>query len=447
MIRTLADFVDRLRAAEEMKLETFSYVDHAPMIGSMYEGLTRDILDRALFADLDLRVVTGKLRDPDGRLSRQLDAMVVVGEGERLPHTPYYIYPLTQVLVVVEVKKTLYGDELADAYVNIQSVGHELDPFALAGDDMAFERASVRRFERAFRLVAQRDLPGDGDLESLGFEREMLAQALLREAVLPVRIVLGYSGYKTEVGLRDGFVNYLEKVVTDGQRAGYGPTNFPNLIACGRHALVKTNGMPYAATHTGMADEWLLYCSVADRPNTLLLEVIWTRLASQFDLPASIFGEDLELERLNPLLFGRPMRRDDRAGWFYREFPMSAEELSGPSVVEWAPMRLTIQEASLLRILGARGAIDTAGPTFGGYIADVGDASARVFLDRVRLEGIAAVDEKGVLRNLTDQCMVVMLPDGSIVAGENSTGRLTRWVNARKAAGDEYGPEGDGMTS
>lgn len=82
------------------------------MIGDMYEGLTRDLLSRSLFADLDLRVVTGKVRIDANTYSSQIDAMVVIGDGEQMPFSQHYLYPPEQVVAAIEVKKTLYGLEV-----------------------------------------------------------------------------------------------------------------------------------------------------------------------------------------------------------------------------------------------------------------------------------------------------------------------------------------------
>jgi hypothetical protein len=423
VIRSLADLIDQLRAREERVLPGFGFVEHGPMIGDMYEGLTRSILERSLFEGLDLRVVTGKLRWDEGRLSDQLDAMVVVGEGERLPYTEHYVYPLRQVLAVVEVKKTLYGAQLADAYANMQSVS----------GNVLSEPIPIQRLSRAYRAVAHRELPPDHDLTTLPYNLQMMVHALIRESVLPVRIVLGYSGYKTEYTLRQGFVEHLESAIANGPAAGYGPSSFPSLIACGGAALVKMNGMPYTANHDGPQKEWLLYTSVSGRSSLLMLELLWTRIASQFRLSAEIFGEDLEVEHLNPLLLATPMRVRDAGGWQYREYHMASGQLASGGQIDWQPTVLKDHEAVLLVILCERQVIETANdPDFRRFLEEAEDL-ASPFLRRIELEGIAAVDESGILRLLTQQCAVAVLPDGSWVAAENSTGRLTRWA-ARKQA-------------
>jgi hypothetical protein len=424
MIRTLADLLANLRETELKKLAEYNDIQHPGMIGDMYEGLTTDLLQRALFDGLDLRVVTGKMRWSDGRLSRQLDAMVVSGEGEQIPYTDHFIYPLKQLLAVIEVKKSLYGEELADAYENLLTVSGSVDS----------EPIPVRRVERSFRIITQRELPEDGNLTQLSYELEMTAHTLIRESVLPVRIVLGYSGYASEATLRDGFIRYLEGVVADAPRKGYGPSDFPNLIACGESSLVKLNGMPFAANHSGPAGEWLLYGSLGGRWSHLLLEILWTRLAGQFGLPASIFGDDLEIEQPHPLLFAKPRQEGGVGGWMYREYHLSKKALASSLTLQWEPVPLSNDEAAFMILLCQREVMDTtADPE---YLAFARTQSGGVgpFLERLRVEGLAALDESGVLRLLTHECTVAVLPDGSWVAGENVTGRLTRWVLKRVEA-------------
>ncbi len=50
--------LEALRQAEAVKLDA-SDIRHAPTIGSMYEGLTRSLLERAVPASMDLRIVSG----------------------------------------------------------------------------------------------------------------------------------------------------------------------------------------------------------------------------------------------------------------------------------------------------------------------------------------------------------------------------------------------------
>ena len=72
MIRTAADLLEAIQEQEVAILDR-NEIKHAPTIGRMYEGLTRSMLDRVIFAGLDLRVVEGFIRSPSGKLSAQID--------------------------------------------------------------------------------------------------------------------------------------------------------------------------------------------------------------------------------------------------------------------------------------------------------------------------------------------------------------------------------------
>jgi len=80
MIKTVGEILEALRKAEAAKLKA-SDIRHAPTIGSMYEGLTRSLLERAVPSSMNLRIVSGFVVDGLGGTSGQLDCMLVSGEG------------------------------------------------------------------------------------------------------------------------------------------------------------------------------------------------------------------------------------------------------------------------------------------------------------------------------------------------------------------------------
>ena len=62
-----------------------------------------------------------------------------------------------------------------------------------------------------------------------------------------------------------------------------------------------------------------------------------------------VFGDDMEVEQLNPLLLAKPIRKDDKSGWQFRTVPMTADDLTAhPAVLAWEPVRLTDHEAILI---------------------------------------------------------------------------------------------------
>ena len=69
MINTVVDLLESFRT-QEVKLLDQQGIQHGPSIGSMYEGLTHSILNRAVFENLDLRVVQGFIMNPEGNQSK-----------------------------------------------------------------------------------------------------------------------------------------------------------------------------------------------------------------------------------------------------------------------------------------------------------------------------------------------------------------------------------------
>ena len=80
MIETVGEFLQKLAEAEAAKLAA-SDIKHPTVIGSMYEGLTRDILSRTIPSGLDLQVVNGFVTDGLGNRSGQIDCMLEIGRA------------------------------------------------------------------------------------------------------------------------------------------------------------------------------------------------------------------------------------------------------------------------------------------------------------------------------------------------------------------------------
>ena len=192
LITSVADLLRELMVKEAARLDRET-ITHAPTIGAMYEGLTRDILDRAIPASLDLRIVDGFIGGIDGALSPQTDAMLVTGTGRALPYSDSFVWPIGQVIAVLEIKKNLFGSELKDAFVKMQTVmrmqnayvcsmtGETPDTGVLtltlqrAGAITGVSVATLRRDEKADRLrfvkLGGRSLVEASSLQALLFGR------------------------------------------------------------------------------------------------------------------------------------------------------------------------------------------------------------------------------------------------------------------------------------
>ncbi|MET4072728.1 hypothetical protein ABID58_007558 [Bradyrhizobium sp. S3.2.6] len=128
MLTSLATVLHELQQVEAAKLAKEN-ITHAPTIGAMYEGLTRELLDRAIPAALDVRMVSSFIEGHDGQLGPQTDAMLVTGEGKPVPYTSDFFWPIQNVLAVFEVKKNLYGADLDDAFQKLRTINDMFDAY------------------------------------------------------------------------------------------------------------------------------------------------------------------------------------------------------------------------------------------------------------------------------------------------------------------------------
>ena len=418
MIKTIHHLLTEIKNKGVKEIEPFLNIGHGPMIGDMYEGLTKEIVEKSLFEGMDLRVVSGKITNQvDRKLSSQIDCMVVIGEGTKLPYSDDYLYDIDQVIMVIEVKKNLYSNELSEGYDNLRSVINIQRPT---------RELRLAPIEDAFRAVSGKPLPDVEQIGSLDIRDKMLYHSLVMEALLPLRVIFGYAGFKTEQTLRNKFVKYMEKQIpaSGGPARGYGATSLPNLVVAGDCALIKTNGMPYALVVEGL-DEYCWIASYRRNPLILFLELLWTRLTCFYDLPTSIFGDELQEEALIPLLTAQGTEH----GWLYRAIPYSGKEMKQlDQDTQWSPTVLSETEYILMNILCAR-----EDPKdyveireLKENLLETGETAESILnhLSNVRL--IYVEDDK--IRLLTKECGCVIVPGVGFVAADDHDGRLMRWV-------------------
>lgn len=128
MINTIKELLESLMVQGVDKINSFHDIKHPSTIGDMYEGLTKELLNKAIFKDLDLKVCSGFIYNGENELSKQIDCMIVVGDGIKLPYSETFKYNINQVIAVIEVKKDLFGKELDLAYKNLLSVKNIMQP-------------------------------------------------------------------------------------------------------------------------------------------------------------------------------------------------------------------------------------------------------------------------------------------------------------------------------
>lgn len=196
---------------------------------------------------------------------------------------------------------------------------------------------------------------------------------------------------------------------------------------------MKGNALPWGVP---MTDGWwhLLFTSGKIGRGRAILEVIWSRLNHLGMVGPDVFGDDRKVDAWNLLLSAKFHANPN--GWEYTLLPAkpprAVRSVNAVKVsASWEPARLTTEEAVLVTWLCKNDELDLDKPP--------SDAPPRKQLEAL-LHRLASTGLVGPVagapsryRLLTTECGVVCMPDGTSVAGDNSSGRLTRWVLEQQA--------------
>lgn len=248
------------------------------------------------------------------------------------------------------------------------------------------------------------------------------------EAFHPLRIVIGYYGYTTEYGLREGFVKKLEDVTKNGPIRGYSPGSFPSLYICGNNSIVKNNGMPMGVPLTTEEFYFPILFSSSGKAMYHLVELIWTRLSYKFEISSDIFGDNYDLETMHPFISCKHTKMsDENLGWelMYNQFTKS--QLSAPLVSQpWTPIEVDEYQFTFLQVLSKTETIEPeTDKEFNKFIKDK-QLNADYFINKLLATRLIYIDE-GKVGLLVDELKTVFTPDGKIYMGEDKSGEMTNY--------------------
>lgn len=422
MLRTVADLLKGFLNEEKEKLDSFQ-IRHGPTIGKMYEGLTSNILTRAIPEQIGLRIVTGIIFDDSGEMTGEIDCMLVEGEGIEIPHTSSYKWHIKDVICVFEVKKNLYSEDLSDSFNHLRKVLCSYSRYVESGN--AKENVNISSARKAFSQITKIIPPFHADADKLPLMQEILYHTLVTEQLSPIRIVLDYHGFKSEYSFRKAMIGFLEDNLN---QQGLGVGSFPQLIICDKYSIVKANGQPYSPP---MRNEyWDFLVSSSENPLVFILELIWTRLDLKYNL-GGLWGEDLDIESFHLLLSGKVVEKEGKVGWEYLFTQIANEVLENKYMPkEWEPTFLDLNQFTIISKLCSGIDEDITNPQYITWLTNQGIDSSD-FLDSLLNTGLLALDGS-FLRLTTECCQCAILPTGEYIAAENNTGRLFRWIESKK---------------
>ncbi|QTL39038.1 hypothetical protein HGO23_14400 [Xenorhabdus budapestensis] len=429
MIKNIAELLQAFMNEETAKLNTYE-LKHGPTIGDMYEGLSTELLNRAIPPQLNLQIVDGFVTDGDKFLSGQMDCMLVRGEGEKIPYTNSYKWHVKDVLVVFEVKKNLYSKDLINSFYKLRQVTESYFNYLFEGKHEENKTIDLSPSYKTFSQITGVTAPSYHDRETLTQENELIYTTVFMEQLMPVKIVLGYDGFSSEFALREGLIKFLEEKAEEkgkGKKGeGYGVPSFPQLIICGKHSLVKSNGRPYLSP---MRDGyWDFMMSSKANPVLLMLELIWTKLSFEFDIGMP-WGDDIEIERLNEFLRAKPVINEDQGGWMLKYDVLSKDILeSRESSVEWKPVEIPSSIYTIFCQL-TQSNVCTKKPDFIEF-AEREFESVSKCVNEITSTNLASFDGEFLSLN-AENLITAVLPDGRFVIAENSSGRFEAWLKRR----------------
>ena len=252
------------------------------------------------------------------------------------------------------------------------------------------------------------------------------------DSFFPLRIILGYNGYKTEEGFRNAYIDFLDdNTSTEINRIkGFSPSTFPNLIISDGFSLVKLTGCPYCSSLKETDGWWEVVASTHNNPMHVFLEMLWTKLAYRFhNLPQEIFGDDLETELFSTFLNAKiHLDKDgEPIGWdFGYTYIDEKTLLQNSGLREWTPAIVDRAQSVVLNKLGCHDIDISQDKGLEAFVLQNGYSSIQDFITSLEKLGFVTLDGSK-LKLLTKQLVQVISPDGNIYVADDYDGKLTRW--------------------
>jgi hypothetical protein len=417
MIETLADFLQELLEKEQQVLSK-QKIKHRPTIGRMYEGLTSSILEKAIFKNLNLKLYTnGFIKNNKGTISDELDVLLVVGDRKQIPYTNQCIFTPEQVVAVFQVKKNLFSKDIGESYLNMKNV------VKIFSEEDCISDHQMEMLRDSALLILSKDVTRESK-KTYSRNEEFIFSSLRLDAIVPVRIVLGYNGFKSEIDFRKGFIKYLDQNVTTdvkNKKHGYGPANFPSQIICKNYSILKNNGLPFGIPL--IEKRWPVLSSYDGKPLYFMLEYIWTRLSYMFAISVEIFGEDMFREQVISLLDAEIINVNGSYGWQYFHIGTSQGHLSkSVKGFEWKPVFISETQYNLISYLCCYEKIHISKSKFLAGIAGEENTTIDDIINKLCDTGFVFIENNNI-KLLTKECACAILPNGRFTAAENSSGR------------------------
>ncbi len=258
-------FSKLLTGVEQIKAQN---ITHPVTIGNMYEGLMVSLVSeliKSAFPGLNLIVASNCFIEGS---NTEYDVIISWQKGKQIPFTKNQrIFQIKDVLAVIQVKSQLYYKAIDESYENLRDL-YDLSE-SINVDNNRKESAD-------HGVIALTGISNEKDLINNVYALT-LYRALLMSERIPLRIVWGYNGFKQEKSFRNKIVRYYNSRI--GLR-DFGPINWPDIMVCGKHSLIKQDAKPFYDPIKDVSECWWdFYSSTQSNPFLLLFELLRYRIS------------------------------------------------------------------------------------------------------------------------------------------------------------------------
>lgn len=418
-MQILSELINRFVNEEKIILNT-SPVTHPVLIGQMYEGLTKDILDKIDLSHHELKVVSGIIRAGEFQ-SGEIDCMIVMGNGDKIPYTDKFYYSIDKVVAVFEIKKNLFSREINDAYQHLDEVFQLSKINCQLKQDAGTLNFDTTRAAHEFLNLFAKWPPRYEDNSSLPLHQRVIYHSLVRDWLSPLRIAIGYNGFKSEEALRKGVIKIYDNKEL---MSGYGVQNMPNLMISDGYSIIKTNGMPYKGSWEEEKG-WCWLASSDTNPILLIMELLFDRVQLLLGIKPER-GMDQKEEVLYPLAFGKVVVQDDKVkGW-----SIGCVEAKIPlrenSQTEWAPLELSLSEKEFLKLVHEYGPQYLRTSRLNSFLSRHGIEDIFHFTQSLRYARVILVMDDQF--SICSGDWAVAKVNGVFYCGDNAGDRFKNWV-------------------
>lgn len=397
MIESIKELICKIKENRLEEIATFlneHNIKHRPTNGDMYEGLAGEILNTTIKLLPEIKVTNGFIKNKrNNKISRQTDLIVYYGDAEDVPCTETKIVDIDNVIAIIEVKGSFNDDELEDFHEKQLSIYDLLDEHSIVDSS----------FDEITKLVFGKIIDESGLIENS--MEYYLYHFLKVDSASPLRIQIGFDGFKKEETLRKHFMKLIETTPHKN-----GPGSLPNIIISDNAAIVKLFGTPYA---TAVHDDKFILFGSTNNPMRLFVESILSKIVNKTGIITTL--DDFKSIELNPFIGACLVETNN--GWSFQEIPFDSSK--NIKLKDWEPYFCKdIIEYNFVNEL-------CNGKKFRTY-SNYCEKRVEDIIKRLVEMRIVGYDGTKVVL-LTKKCVCTITPKGYAV-GENANGQFSQWL-------------------